>query len=218
MMKVSDVTVLSAIELIRIDDAFVMLPLTVVFVCPERSAIAIVAAIPTPPNAPPGAKAVTELLAVAWTFAAPGVVKLIEPSPVTSASVLREFSILSTVTPTAPRPVATLTLREARVVRPSAVTLKPPLPTEPCAPEEALSVPSRPMTATAAPTPTKTPPATEMTRVSDVTWSVAVTLTALTGPGPPSATLPIVADASPLTFTTATDAPSAPAPAATPMA
>ena len=51
-----------------------------------------------------------------------------------------------------------------------------------------------------------------------MTWSIAETVSPLTGPAAPSATFPIVADASPLTFTTATAAPVAKAPAATPMA
>ena len=217
-MVVLAVAVLSAIALIVMSVAFLMLPSTVVVVCPERPASATITAIPMPPNAPPGASASTELLAVAFTTAGAGVVKVTSPEPETPASVLRELSILSTVIPTAPTPVAMLTLLTFATWTPSAVTLRPPPPTEPCAPDEAVSVPPRLMTATAAPMPTPMPPATEITSVSETTWSIAETLMPLTGPAPPTATLPIFADASPLTLTTATAAPTAKAPAATPIA
>ena len=63
--KVLAVALLSAIALIVMVVAFLMLPLAVVVVCPERSATATKMEIATPPPEPPGASASTVLLAVA---------------------------------------------------------------------------------------------------------------------------------------------------------
>src|SRR5262249_25309087 len=173
-------------------------------------------AMPTPPKAPPGASASAVLLAVARMTTGAGVVKVIAPDDVVPASVLRELSTRARVTPTAPRPVATLTVRSVAPCVPSAVTLSPPAPTGPCAPDDAFTVPPRPRNAIAALSPIPRPPETRSE--SDVTGSVAEPFTPETGPPAPRATLPIVAEAFPLTFTTPTAAPTAPRPAATPIA
>ena len=129
------------------------------------------------------------------------------------------FEILSTVTPIAARPVVTLRLKVDALCVPSAVTLNAPA-TDPCAPDEAFSVPLRSTTATPTPRPRPRPAATVMTYVSGLTWSLASTFRKPSGFAPPllTATLPIVAEELPSTLTIATAAPAAASPKLAPIA
>ncbi len=154
-------------------------------------------------------------VAVASTSTAPVVLTL--PVEVTHASVERPLSARPTVRPIAIPPTLTFTVCACAVCVPSALTVTPPAPTMPWAPDFALTLPSRSANAraplnAAAPTPTAT------ARMSFRTMSVAVTLMLLTGPVTATATLPMLAVASPLTFTTATPAPTLTAPIWTPIA
>ena len=159
------------------------------------------------------------MLAVAVTETGAGDVKVRSPLDVVPASSERPLLARATVTPTAaPAPMAMLTVFTVTACVPSAVIVRPPEPTEPCAPEVAFSVPLRSANAIAALRPTPTPPLTETTNRSEVMLSWAVTEMPLTAPEPPTATLPIVALALPFTLTTPTAAPAAMPPTATPIA
>ena len=98
------------------------------------------------------------------------------------------------------------------------MTLTPPDPTVPYAPDEALVVPARLENARAPLMPTPMPASIPIASVGAVRLSVAPTLRCATDPPPPTATLPMLAVSSPDTLLTATDAPVVNAPIEPPMA
>ena len=193
-----------------IEDELVKEPSTSAFVSPLTSAIGRRTSIDTPPAAPPGAVACASFVAVAATSTAP----VVEMSPVdrTSASVARPFSACAIVRPAARTPVSTLTVFALTVCVPSALTVTPPAPTVPWAPEVALVIPERVENATAPLMPAPIPASTAIASVGALIVSVAETVSPATGPPSPRRTLPTAAVASPLTLLIATDAPVVKAP------
>jgi hypothetical protein len=205
-----------------IDEAPVMSAPARARVRPETMAKGSRIVIARPPPPPPGAVASAVLIASALIVALPAPVIVSAPVAVVSASVLRPLFALATVTPAAKAPVATLTVLVRTVWTPVAVTVRPPAPIVPWAPEEAVRPPVRLTRATAPLRPRPTPPPTAIASVSASIVSVPTTLSLPTGPKPAptpeSWTLPTRAVALPVTLTTATAAPTAPAPRPTPIA
>ena len=190
-------------------------PSTSAFVSPLTSAIGMRMSIATPPPAPPGAVASASFVAVAATSTAP--VVEIAPVDVTVASVARLSETCATVTPAARIPVETLTVFAFAVWFPVALTVTPPEPTVPCAPEVALVVPERDEKAIAPPSPAPIPASTAIAFVGALIASVTVTFRLATGFRSPTRTLPTDALASPLTLLVATEAPVVNAPVEPPI-
>ena len=193
-----------------------IVPSTSARVSPVTSAIGIITSMDTPPAEPPGAFALAWFAEVAVTFTAPVVVMF--PVEVMVASVERPLLARAIVSPAANTPVLTLTVWALTVCVPLAVTLKPPAPTVPWAPEEALVVPLRFENASAPLMPAPMPASIAMASVGEVIVSKADTLRWSTLPAPPTATLPTLAVASPEVLLTATDAPLVNAPSEAPIA
>ena len=198
-----------------VDDELAIVPSTRARVSPVTKTNGTRIASVAPPAVPPGVNAVAMFETSLFTRTAPLVVML--AVDVTIASVDRPLLTREIVRPAATASVAMFSVFALAECSPPAVTLMPPDPSGPCAPDDALVVPSRLTNDTAPPIPTPPAAAIEIARVGASMSSVAVTLMWPTVPTPPSVTFPMLAVLSPSTFVTAMAAPVVNAPVCTPM-